>query len=87
MKKAVVPVSFDAEKLSAARLHMAQKDLSFEEEMEKAADALYGRYVPAGVREFIGLNAGNRTAARPKKSKPSSSFGGVQSDTDGGSEP
>ena len=40
MKKAVIPVSFDAEKLSAARLYMAQKDLSFEEEMEKAADAL-----------------------------------------------
>ena len=40
MKKAVIPVSFDAEKLSAAKLYMAQKDLSFEEEMEKAADAL-----------------------------------------------
>ena len=35
MKKAVIPVSFDAEKLSAAKLYMAQKDLSFEEEMEK----------------------------------------------------
>lgn len=86
MKKAVIPVSFDAEKLSAARLYMAQKDLSFENEMEKAADALYSKYVPAGVREFIELNAGNRTAARPKKSKPYSSSGGVQSDTDGGSD-
>lgn len=28
MKKAVIPVSFDAEKLSAAKLYMAQKDLS-----------------------------------------------------------
>ena len=35
MKKAVIPVSFDSEKLSAAKLYMAQKDLSFEEEMEK----------------------------------------------------
>ena len=78
MKKAVIPVSFDAEKLSAARLYMAQKDLSFEEEMEKAADALYGKYVPAGVREFIELNAGNKTAtAKPKKPKavPSSAVG------------
>lgn len=60
MKKTVIPVSFDAEKLSAAKLYMAQKDLSFEEEMEKAADALYSKHVPAGVREFIELNAGNK---------------------------
>ena len=78
MKKAVIPVSFDAEKLSAAKLYMAQKDLSFEEEMEKAADALYSKHVPGGVREFIELNAGNKTAAaKPKKPKavPSSAVG------------
>ena len=39
MKKTVVHVPFDEEKLSAARLYMAQKELSFEEEMEKAAEA------------------------------------------------
>ena len=50
MKKAVIHVPFDKEKLSAVRLYMAQKELSFEEEMEKAAEMLYGRYVPAGVR-------------------------------------
>lgn len=78
MKKAVIPVSFDAKKLSAAKLYMAQKDLSFEKEMEKAADALYSKHVPAGVREFIELNAGNKTAAvKPKKPKafPSSAVG------------
>lgn len=87
MKKAVIPVSFDAEKLSAAKLYMAQKDLSFEDEMEKAADALYSKYVPAGVREFIELKAGNKTAAKPKKPKavPSSAVG-VKSGTDGDSD-
>lgn len=70
MKKTVIPVSFDAEKLSAAKLYMTQKNLSFEDEMEKAAEALYGKYVPAGVREFIELNAGSKTAAKPKKQKP-----------------
>lgn len=82
MKKAVIPVSFDAEKLSAAKLYMAQKDLSFEDEMEKAADALYSKYVPAGV-----LKAGNKTAAKPKKPKavPSSAVG-VKSGTDGDSD-
>ncbi len=77
MKKAVIPVSFDAQKLSAAKLYMAQKGLSFEEEMEKAADALYGKHVPAGVREFIEMNSGNKIAAKPKKPKtiPSSAVG------------
>ena len=84
MKKAVIPVSFDAEKLSAAKLYMAQKDLSFEDEMEKAADVLYSKYVPAGVREFIELNAGSKAAAKPKKPKAvSSSAVGVKSGTDG----
>lgn len=73
MKKTVVHVPFDEEKLSAARLYMAQKELSFEEEMEKAAEALYGKYVPAGVREFIEMSAGSKPAARQKKPKISSS--------------
>ena len=73
MKKTVVHVPFDEEKLSAARLYMAQKELSFEEEMEKAAEALYGKYVPAGVREFIEMSAGSKPATRPKKPKISSS--------------
>lgn len=66
MKKAMISVAFDAEKLSAAKLYMAQKDLSFEDELEKAAEALYGKYVPAGVREFIELNAESKAAAKPK---------------------
>ena len=87
MKKAVIPVSFDAEKLSAAKLYMAQKDLSFEAEMEKAAEALYGKYVPAGVREFIELNAGNKAAAKPRKPKPvPSSAVDVKSGADGDSD-
>lgn len=87
MKKVTVQVSFDAEKLSAAKLYMVQKDLSFEDEMEKAADVLYSKYVPSGVREFIELNAGNKTAAKPKKPKAvSSSAVGVKSGTDGGSD-
>ena len=52
--------------------------------MEKAADGLYGKYVPAGVREFIELSAGSKAAAKPKKAKavPSSAVG-VKSGTDG----
>ena len=84
MKKAMVNVPFDEEKMTAARLYMAQKDLSFEEEMEKAAEALYGKYVPAGVREFIELSAGSKASAKPKKQKAvHSSAVGVQPGADG----
>ena len=52
--------------------------------MEKAAEALYGKYVPAGVREFIELNAESKAAAKPKKPRPApSSAVGVPSATGG----
>ena len=73
MKKTVVHVPFDEEKLSATRLYMSQKELSFEDELEKAAEALYGKYVPAGVREFLEMSAGAKPAAKPKKLRPSPS--------------
>ncbi len=77
MKKTTVSITFDDEKLSAAKLYMEQKGLSFETEMEKAADALYGKYVPANVREFLEMNAGAKTVPKPKKPKlsPSSAVG------------
>ena len=83
MKKAVIPVSFDAEKLSAAKLYMAQKDLSFEDEMIRAAEALYGKYVPANVREFIDLRAGQPKAPAKKKPPRPSSAVGTESVVDG----
>lgn len=82
MKKAMVNVPFDEEKLAAARLYMEQKDLSFEEEMIRAAEALYGKYVPANVREFIDLRAG-QPKAPPKKKPPRSSAVGAASLSDG----
>ena len=83
MKKAVIPVSFDAEKLSAAKLYMAQKDLSFEDEMIRAAEALYGKYVPANVREFIELRAGQPKAPAKKRAPRPSSAVGVRPGADG----
>ena len=41
--------------------------------VEKAAEALYSKYVPAGVREFIELNAKDKAAAKPKKPRPAPS--------------
>jgi hypothetical protein len=73
MKKTTISVAFDEEKLSAAKLYMEQKGLSFETEMERAADALYGKYVPANVREFIEMSAGTKAVPKLKKPKPSPS--------------
>ena len=68
MKKAAITITLDEAKANALRLYLAQKDSTPEAELEKAADALYGKYVPAGVREFIELNAKDKTA-KPKKPK------------------
>ena len=68
MKKAAITITLDEAKANALRLYLAQKDSTPEAELEKAADALYGKYVPAGVREFLELNAENKTA-KPKKPK------------------
>ena len=68
MKKAAITSTLDEAKANALRLYLAQKDSTPEAELEKAAEALYGKYVPAGVREFLELNAENKTA-RPRKPK------------------
>lgn len=70
MKKATIHVAFDDEKLSAAKLYMEQKGLSFEEEMEKAAESLYGKYVPANVREFLEMSTKIASVPKTKKPKP-----------------
>ena len=83
MKKTTVNVLFDEEKLSAARLYMEQKELSFEDEMSKAADALYGKYVPANVREFLEMSADSQPAAKPKRTQSVSSAVGAAPVADG----
>ena len=83
MKKAMVNVPFDEEKLTAARLYMEQKELSFEDEMIRAAEALYSKYVPANVREFIELRAGQPKAPAQKKPPRPSSAVGAGSGADG----
>lgn len=83
MKKAMVNIPFDEEKLAAARLYMEQKELSFEDEMIRAVEALYGKYVPANVREFIDLRAEQPKAPVKKKPPRPSSAVGVLPPSDG----
>lgn len=73
MKKVNVSIMYDGEKLSAVKLYMEQRDTDLKSELEKSLDALYTKYVPAHVREFIDLKCSAQTPSRPKpsRSKPS----------------
>ena len=51
--------------------------------MIRAAEALYGKYVPANVREFIDLRAGQPKAPAKKKPPRPSSAVGAESVVDG----
>jgi hypothetical protein len=70
MKKTSVSVMYDDEKLNAIKLYMSQRDLDFKEELEKSVDALYAKYVPANVREFIDMKGSQVKTPKHKKPKP-----------------
>ena len=72
MKKAVVTVSYDAEKLSALKVYLGQRETRVEDELARALDALYHKTVPAGVREFFELRGESADAQKTKKAKPAS---------------
>lgn len=55
MKKETVTFNYDAEKLSALKMYMAQKNISLEGELEKAAEGLYNKTVPSTVRDYIAM--------------------------------
>lgn len=55
MKKETVTFTYDAEKLSALKMYMAQKNIRLEDELEKTAENLYNRIVPSNVRDYIAM--------------------------------
>ena len=62
MKKSSITLGYDEERLSAARLYLKRRGLTLEEKMAAHLDRLYEKYVPLGVREYIGERG---EAARP----------------------
>ena len=62
MKKSSITLGYDEERLSAARLYLKRRGLTLEEKMAAPLDRLYEKYVPPGVREYIGERG---EAARP----------------------
>lgn len=67
MKKTNISVAFDEEKLSALKMYLGQRNTTVEKELAKALDVLYGKTVPAGVREFIALRSGAELPTEKKR--------------------
>ena len=55
MKKETVTFTYDAEKLTALKMYMAQKNIRLEDELEKTAEGLYNKTVPSNVRDYIAM--------------------------------
>lgn len=70
MKKNV-SIPIDEEKLTTLRIYMEQKNADLEEELGKAIDSLYLKYVPTAVRDFFAMRDGTMQATRKKKSTKS----------------
>ena len=53
MKKAVIQLRYDEEKLEAVRRYMGRKQIVLEEELRETMQKLYETHVPLAVREYI----------------------------------
>ena len=48
-----ISIPIDEERLTTLRIYMEQKNVDLEEELSKAIDSLYLKYVPIAVRVFL----------------------------------
>ena len=53
MKQTNIQITFEEEKLRALRRYIAKRDSTLEAELQKAAQRLYEKVVPAAVQEYI----------------------------------
>lgn len=67
MKKAVINIAVDEEKLSAIKMYMMKKDADLDAEMLSQLDKLYEKFVPANVREFISERYSEEESGSPKR--------------------
>lgn len=90
MTQTTIQINAELEKIKALQIYLSKKDDSVESELTEYIDALYKKYVPANVREFIDdtdalesesrKTAPRRTASRKPASGKSENGG---ADTDG----
>jgi len=67
MKQATIQITFEEEKLRALRRYIAKRDSTLEGELQKAAQRLYEKVVPAAVQEYISDGEQNEAARRAQK--------------------
>ena len=67
MKQANIQITFEEEKLRALRRYIAKRDSTLEAELQKAAQRLYEKVVPAAVQEYISDSAQEEFVRRPQK--------------------
>ena len=67
MKQANIQITFEEEKLRALRRYIAKRDSTLEAELQKAAQRLYEKVVPAAVQEYIGDGEQNELVHKPQK--------------------
>jgi hypothetical protein len=70
MKAVKIEFSFDDTKLEAIHLFLKEKDSTLSEELEHFMDALYKKYVPQQVREYIEKRETDVVSAAPTMKSP-----------------
>lgn len=69
IKKVPINFSYDEEKLNALKIYLAQKGVSLEDELEKATEVVYAKYVPQNVRDFIEMRSGRVVPTLKRRKK------------------
>ena len=67
MKQANIQITFEEEKLRALRRYIAKRDSTLEAELQKAAQRLYEKVVPAAVQENISDCEQDEPVRKPQK--------------------
>ena len=67
MKQATIQITFEEEKLRALRRYIAKRDSTLEAELQKAAQRLYEKVVPAAVQEYISDCTQDDPVRKPQK--------------------
>lgn len=71
IKKLPINFSYDEEKLNALKIYLTQKGVPLEDELERATEVIYAKFVPQNVREFIEMRNGRVTPAPKRRKKES----------------
>lgn len=72
MSRIDITVSVDEEKFKTVDAYLKRKSQSFDDEIDKAIDALYSKVVPTAVKEYlIMMKEGPEAVARPRRKRRS----------------